>query len=327
MKKLLSLILITMLLLCAACGSVAEPAAGSAVESAAAERDSASEEPASEESAAEANWAATLNLKINPEFELQLDAGGGVISVRALNDDAASLLETGTIAWQDDAGDLRPLDGVAEDILRAADNGGFLASDAEIHLTVTALEGSQSFGDAALSAFTDAVNAYAAEAGYSLAPVTDYAAEVEFLSEEEFGAPGGEEETICPTCGGDGHIECPDCAATGACVCEDCGGTGTLTRTEIYEKQVRNSYVCPYCGGTGVLDDGMHGGETAECGFCTTNGGSGEWSALAYDTVQYEEIITETCPRCEGSGSYACPQCEGAVIIDCPTCGGSGVLN
>ena len=74
----------------------------------------------------------------------------------------------------------------------------------------------------------------------------------------------------------------------------------------------------PVCGGKGWVDDGMHGGQTAECGNCTTNGGNGEWNQLAYDEVEVEEEIHETCPRCGGNGKVPCEGCNGTGVLAPP---------
>ena len=127
---------------------------------------------------------------------------------------------------------------------------------------------------------------------------------------------------ICSTCGGSGIETCKSCDGSGKITCTACNGVGTITRTEIGVEEVYNGYVCPVCGGAGVIDDGMHGGETAPCGYCQ----SGEYRELAYDEVEVEETITDACNTCGGSGQMTCSQCNGAGQHDCSTCGGSGII-
>ena len=341
MKKILSLLLVlACLCVCVSCGTGTD-SADSAAQDASAPVEELANDPEAESLAAEQpatgsyetpeSYTTSLVVKINPEFQLYLSDGEEVLAVVPLNADAESLMDS--IVYQE--GDFcRGFDDVLEDILRAADNGGFLKEDAEVKLTVTATDASEDFNDRILDRFETAVLTYADENELALSPAMTIAEDVSFTdrepeptAESEHDHSDGGVDVLCADCGGEGRVTCPDCGGAGSVTCDECGGSGSTSYTLTQEKQVRNGYVCPYCGGAGVLDDGMHGGETAVCGYCTLNGGNGEWNELAYDTVTYEETIYETCTRCGGAGSYTCNQCGGSIIIDCPTCGGSGVQN
>ncbi len=139
----------------------------------------------------------------------------------------------------------------------------------------------------------------------------------------------------CPDCEG-GMANCTHCNGdweTGVYIpaeaCRECGGSGDIVWIEEREEEVRNDYVCPVCGGKGWLDDGMHGGKTAECGHCTTNGGNRDFNDLAYDKVIVEEEMHEVCGSCNGTGIgneeryEACYYCSNGKV-QCPTCNGSG---
>ncbi len=110
---------------------------------------------------------------------------------------------------------------------------------------------------------------------------------------------------------------CDLCNGSGRYTCEICDGKGTVIEIEQTprEIEVRNDYVCPTCGGKGWIDDGMHGGEIAECGYCTTNGGCGEFRERAYDIIKIFEEVENPCYRCGGSGEALCARCDGSGKI------------
>lgn len=110
---------------------------------------------------------------------------------------------------------------------------------------------------------------------------------------------------------------CNACYGEGFVTCENCNGKGERIVIVQREKEVRNDYICEVCGGKGWLDDGLHGGKTANCDFCGGIEGkmpSGDFSEKAYDRIMVDEKEKRKCEFCDGSGTVLCPECSESII-------------
>lgn len=125
---------------------------------------------------------------------------------------------------------------------------------------------------------------------------------------------GANEITYSPENGFLDRAACDACGGKGIHICEECSGKGERMVTVQREKRVRNDYVCEICGGLGWIDDGMHGGEIANCDSCGGMEGkmpSGDFQEKAYDTVMVDEEEMRFCEVCQGSGEVECEKCHG----------------
>lgn len=144
----------------------------------------------------------------------------------------------------------------------------------------------------------------------------------------------------CPNCVG-GRLECPFCHGdwehgeyTDVEVdCENCENGSVMHKRQTF---VYNGTPCKICNDVGTVDDGMHGGERAECGECRGYGAAhsvgdyeddwyfnGDYRSYAFDEV--EEEYGENCPVCGGEGFFEehvqepCARCNRGEIV-CSTC-------
>ena len=261
----------------------------------------------------------TILVEINPSFKLLINSEGKVLDVIPQNEDAEEIMDG--IVFKDGS-TYRYFEDVMDDILTQADNAGYIKEKTTINITILETESNASFNEDLVESFEEKVNEYSKDNDYSL--ISNFKEEesaIELEVEDEV------EHKICATCNGKGVIITDEATSEEIeTACVECNGTGKNTRTLIEEEEVRNSYVCPYCGNTGVLDDGMHGGKTAECGYCTTSGGTREWNELAYDKVQIERTIVEDCNHCNGTGKETMVVDKEATEITCPDCNGTGLV-
>lgn len=247
-----------------------------------------------------------VQLDINPSFIIGLAEDGTVVSIEANNADAEDVLINylGDAYFNSDSTGL-PLDAVIQDLAVATKNGGYIDDTFEVE--VIPLSGNmdeQAFDEACEMAASVLSEEEGITASFEYAPTGE-----DDAADEEGNSPTGEEENdnVCDLCGGSGEI-----------TCDLCNGTGTVVEIRVHEEMVRNDYVCPYCGGAGILDDGMHGGETAPCDYCGAATGveSGDFREKAYDKVEVEEEETLPCNRCGGSGKLKCNRCSGTGVIN-----------
>lgn len=104
------------------------------------------------------NYAAVILLKINPEFELYLDAANNVLSIKPLNDDAKTFANE-IAGWTD-----IKLESVIEKIITAANTKGFITSDAKtISISVSEIKDTNIKADDILTAAENAVKDTAAK--------------------------------------------------------------------------------------------------------------------------------------------------------------------
>lgn len=146
----------------------------------------------------------------------------------------------------------------------------------------------------------------------------------------------------CPSCS-DGRINCPVCGGDwehgyqSVELCSNCDN-GIIIEYEI--KEVYNGTPCKICGDVGTVDDGMHGGERAECGECrgfavayttygdeASTGYNGDYHTYAFDNQ--EVAVENPCMVCNGTGysgeilDEPCLNCSYGYLI-CPSCDGKG---
>ncbi len=110
---------------------------------------------------------------------------------------------------------------------------------------------------------------------------------------------------------------CSVCKGKGSVSCATCKGSGEAVSVVMHEKEVRNDYVCEVCGGKGWIDDGLHGGEIANCDSCGGRDGkmpSSDFRAKAYDKVMVEEEFKNPCKDCGSTGEITCAECDGSGL-------------
>ena len=104
----------------------------------------------------------------------------------------------------------------------------------------------------------------------------------------------------------------------GNTICQECNGTGTIIVVEERVKSVYNGTPCRICNDVGTVDDGIHGGESAECGECQgygtshsvgdvddgSGGFNGDYRGYAFDEKTVKEEYSEKCQACGGQGFY-----------------------
>lgn len=243
------------------------------------------------------DYAVALMVTINPEMLFYLDDDMNILKIDALNTDAVDVLEhmnftTGSFS------------NCYSDFLEICRRQGYIADEGKQNVKLTVVDK----GELTSCDYCDDVVANAEEIVVEMGKQynLDLSSTVDdrILEPARTGAPSEGNEPDDRTC--------ESCDGTGIMTCDACNGSGVEIIIEHVVKEVRNDYVCPICGGKGWVDDGMHGGLTAECGNCTTNGGNGDFRDLAYDRIEEDEETESSCHRCNGAGSFICVQCDGS---------------
>lgn len=239
------------------------------------------------------DYAAKVQVTINPDMELYVDENYMVVHVEYLNEDAKTAYSD--LKLTDEA-----LDATLNKIVTGAVEKGYLTEGKTISVDVTECTESVSAQDLTTQveeALEQAVNEQALtatlqvmmegeeqqsrELGTQATEATTTESQTESTTEEPTTTENPRE--ICSNCNGTG--ECPDCDG-GRMTCPACGGDGLEE--------------CGNCFGTG-LDHGN------TCTFC--NGGK-----------------VHTCTHCGGVGTAMdCPVCGGS--FQCVVCGGTGYMS
>ena len=247
-------------------------------------------------------FVSIVKIKINPEMDLYLDLSKNIIRVECINDDARKIAESIS-----DSGEVllgRPFLTGLEIILTSSVDSGYLKENADVNISLDeisinyeadyekVLEGVDDVVQNVISDQNINFNCNVACEGYR---VFDDSSSNHDLGHESDHKSNKNENTIC----------------------DECNGTGTIVMIEKFTANVYNGTPCQICGDVGTVDDGMHGGERAECGECRgyganhsvgdvddgSGGFNGDYREYAFDEKTIEEERNETCPTCGGRGS------------------------
>lgn len=279
----------------------------------------------------------TYIISINPQAMIHEDSvTGKILAVTALNEDAETYYK-----------DLDTSDKVLSDVICdmvdiCMDNNLLNEENQDVNIVVTKyLNDDESTLDSQISTVYDNVqNKYGDQIVITDSKAEDYRNPNPTINENQ------EIWITCPTCSY-GIITCPVCNGDWehgefheGVKCTNCEN-GIVTETET--KEIYNGTPCQICGDVGTVDDGMHGGERAECGECrgygashsvgsesTPGGYNGDYASYAFD--KQEITIENTCNVCNGTGfidegTYdPCLRCSHGELT-CPSCEGHGGWN
>ena len=337
--KIVALLTGISLLLLSGCGSKAQEAEGSQVQTdiavTATEQTAAAEEQAETVDPETLDYAYRLHITINPEFRLYLDEQSMVVAVTCLNQDAEDLFSETFLTGMDVEKAMLVIiqqavakeylaDGknITIDLEKSTESGQADTVEQVIAAAVTA-ELKEQGVDAVLE-LQDAGTPVTIEEGDTgagdIVPdktgntdkagnVTESGANnaVPENDADNGSATNVSQKTKCSACDGTGICQeckggtapCKRCGGSLWETCGTCGGSGRQT--------------CPGCGGSGV--DATSG---TSCRHCGGSGGN-------------------TCQQCGGSGGKSCSICHGKGVISddcilchgdkkCTVCGGSGEL-
>lgn len=211
-------------------------------------------------------YAAVIHVKINPEFNLYVDAEECIVYVEYLNEDAADLFEIVDLTGQ------KLADGM-ETIVDAAEEKGYLTGQNEVMTDVVWVQEATDSGklEKVLQTISDSSgkktcsacggSGICAECGGGTLPCKRcHGSLVETCSNCDTSGM-----QTCPGCKGSGvdatdGSACRHCGGAGKIVCELCGGS--------------HGKPCSICHGKGVITDDCilcHGAKK-----CTVCGGSGK---------------------------------------------------
>lgn len=311
MKKISCLIALLLVLGLCACGnkevsvSSVDSVANSAVqkeENSLAEVDESKvdqDESTEENNDSAEAFLSIVKIKINPEMDLYLDSLKNIIRVECINDDARKIAESIS-----DSGEVllgRPFLTGLEIILTSAVDSGYLKENADVSISLDEISIQyEAEYEKVLEGVDDVVQNVISDQHIIFncnVACEDYRVFDDSSSNHE---PGNESDHNSHT------------------ICDECNGTGTIVTIEKYTTQVYNGTPCQICGDVGTVDDGMHGGERAECGECRGYGANhsvgdfddgscgfnGDYREYAFDEKVIEEERNETCQKCGGRGSY-----------------------
>ena len=257
-------------------------------------------------------YAAVIHVKINPEFNLYLDAEGCIVYVEYLNEDAADLFETVDLTGQ------KLADGM-ETIVDAAEEKGYLTGQNEVTTDVVWVQEATDSGklEKVLQTISDSTESEKnVKSGENPASGENSASGENPENEENPESetdPGSEADQKTGT---SGKKTCSACGGTG--ICAECGG-GTLPCKRCHGSLVETCsncdtsgmQTCPGCKGSGV--DATDGSACRHCGgagkiVCELCGGShGKPCSICHG----KGVITDDCILCHGAKK-------------CTVCGGSG---
>lgn len=210
-------------------------------------------------------YAAVIHVKINPEFNLYLDAEGCIVYVEYLNEDAADLFETVDLTGQ------KLADGM-ETIVGAAEEKGYLTGQNEVT--------------------TDVVWVQEAADGGKLEKVLQTISDS--TGKKTCSACGG--TGICAECGG-GTLPCKRCHGSLVETCSNCDTSGMQTCPGCKGSGVdaTDGSACRHCGGAGKIVCELCGGSHGKpCSICHGKGVITDDCILCHGAKK--------CTVCGGSG-------------------------
>lgn len=211
-------------------------------------------------------YAAVIHIKINPEFNLYLDAEGCIVYVEYLNEDAADLFETVDLTGQ------KLADGM-DTIVDAAEEKGYLTGQNEVTTDVVWVQEATDSGK--LEKVLQTISDSSGKKTCSACGGTGICAECGGGTLPCKRCHGSLVET-CSNCDTSGMQTCPGCKgsgvdATDGSACRHCGGAGKIV-CELCGGS--HGKPCSICHGKGVITDDCilcHGAKK-----CTVCGGSGK---------------------------------------------------
>lgn len=250
------------------------------------------------------DYGMALMVTVNPEMLFYVDNDENILKIEPLNKDAEDVLENMNFTSGN-------FDDCYGDFLLNCYTGGYIKEEDTHEISLTVIDKGELTSVDYCEDVVDNAEEIVSEMGKNY-DLDIYATSDIRVLEPARTAEQGErpsddenrtEDKTCDLCGGVGSFNC-----------ENCNGSGVEIVIEHVVEEVRNDYVCPICGGKGWVDDGMHGGLTAECGNCTTSGGSGDFRDLAYDRVESDVEVEYPCHRCNGKGRETCNRCGGSGL-------------
>lgn len=211
-------------------------------------------------------YVAVINVKINPEFNLYLNAEESIVYVEYLNADAADLFETVDLTGQ------KLADGM-ETIVDVAEEKGYLTGQNEVTTDVVWVQEATDGGK--LEKVLQTISDSTGKKTCSACGGTGICAECGGGTLPCKRCHGSLIET-CSNCDTSGMQTCPGCKgsgvdATDGSACRHCGGAGKIV-CELCGGS--HGKPCSICHGKGVITDDCilcHGAKK-----CTVCGGSGE---------------------------------------------------
>ena len=210
-------------------------------------------------------YVAVINVKINPEFNLYLNAEESIVYVEYLNADAADLFETVDLTGQ------KLADGM-ETIVDVAEEKGYLTGQNEVT--------------------TDVVWVQEATDGGKLEKVLQTISDS--TGKKTCGACGG--TGICAECGG-GTLPCKRCHGSLIETCSNCDTSGMQTCPGCKGSGVdaTDGSACRHCGGAGKIVCELCGGSHGKpCSICHGKGVITDDCILCHGAKK--------CTVCGGSG-------------------------
>ena len=243
----------------------------------------------------EDNFLSIVKVKINPEMDIYLDSFKNIIYVEYVNDDARKLAEAIS-----DSGEVlvgKPFLTGLEIVLNSAIDSGYLKENADVDISLDEISiNYEADYEKVLEGVDDVVQNVISEKDM------DFHCNV---TSEGYRVRDDRESNREPN-------------QNGNTICQECNGTGTVVIVEEHVKTVYNGTPCRICNDVGTVDDGLHGGERAECGECRGYGAShsvgdvddgsvvvnGDYHDYAFDEKTVMEEHSETCHACGGRGFY-----------------------
>lgn len=210
-------------------------------------------------------YAAVIHVKINPEFNLYVDAEECIVYVEYLNEDAADLFETVDLTGQ------KLADGM-ETIVDAAEEKGYLTGQNEV--------------------MTDVVWVQEATDSRKLEKVLQTISDSS--GKKTCSACGG--SGICAECGG-GTLPCKRCHGSLVETCSNCDTSGMQTCPGCKGSGVdaTDGSACRHCGGAGKIVCELCGGSHGKpCSICHGKGVITDDCILCHGAKK--------CTVCGGSG-------------------------
>ncbi|MGN0142729.1 MAG: PQQ-binding-like beta-propeller repeat protein [Roseburia sp.] len=252
-----------------------------------------------------------VKVKINPEMNLYLDSLKNIIQVECVNDDARKLAEVIS-----DGGEVllgRPFLTGLEIILTSAIDSGYLKEKADVSISLDEISiNYEADYEKVLEGADDVVRDVISDKHIDFScNVTCEDYRVRDDRNEHFNGDFASDHES-------DHESDNESDHNGNTICKECNGSGTIVVTEERTKNVYNGTPCRICNDVGTVDDGMHGGQRAECGECRGYGAShsvgdiddgscgfnGDYRGYAFDEKTVVEERSETCQACGGRGYY-----------------------